>query len=182
MNNKSSELFQIDRILLDRCSIQCLKLIYWKLAFKNKKTDKDESILQELQMLLHIRHLTSHLFNNINAKTNNAEQYYCRVMLIHYIKKLPIQYVQVKKHADNLICSFNEARHTYFCKTCQRMMMSFTDFRMFICEHGHKELRCPVTLGPLGMPCLVCSMCFTMANVNSSKYLIYFCVYCLLME
>jgi len=62
---------------------------------------------------------------------------------------------------------------TYFCKTCQKIIVSFTDFRMLICELEHKELRCPVTLGALGMPCLVCSMCFTMANVNASKCLFY---------
>lgn len=181
MNNKSHELYQIDRVSLDKCSIQCLKLVYWKLAFKSKKSDQDESVLQELQMILHIRHMTSRLFNNKNAKNNIAEQYYCRVMLTYYVQKLPIQYVQVKKQADSLICSFNETRHTSFCKTCHRIIISFTDFRMFTCEYGHKELRCPVTLGPLGMPCLVCSMCFTMANVNASKNLSYFRV-CLLIE
>lgn len=172
MNDKSNKLYELDRKLFDECSIQYLKLIYWKMAFKSNKSDQDQSILQELQMLLHVRHLTIRLSNNKNKKTNNADQYYCRIMLMYYMNKLPTEYVQIKKHTNELISSFNVTQYTYLCKTCHRIMMSFTDFRMFICEQGHKELRCPVTLGPLGMPCLVCSMCFTMANVNASKHLI----------
>lgn len=172
MNDKSNELYQLDRKLLDKCSIQLLKLIYWKIAFKSNKNEHDECILQELQMLLHIRYLTSY-FSNKKNKTKNSEQYYCRSMLSYYLKQLPSEYDQIKTDAADLICSFIEVKHTTFCKTCERILLKFTDFRMFICEFEHKELRCPVTLGPLGMPCLICSMCFTMANINTSKLLIY---------
>lgn len=174
MNDKSDELNKVDRKSLDKCSIQYLKLTYMKIAFKSKKNEHDENILQEIQMLLHVRYMISR-FSNTKAKFNNAEKYYCQKMLMYYTNKLSAEYVQVKIDAANLINSFVKAKHTIFCKTCQRMVVKYTDFRMFICELGHKELRCPVTLGPLGMPCLVCSMCFTMANVNESEY-IYNCI------
>lgn len=170
MNDKLNELYQLDRTLLDKCPIQYLKLIYWKIAFKNKKNEHDETILEELQVLLHVRFLISCC--DVNKIVNNVEQYYFRVMLSYYSNKLPAEYVLVKTDAANLIHSFIKAKHIYFCTTCERIMSSFTDFRMFICELGHKELRCPVTLGPLGIPYLVCSMCFTMANVKASKNLI----------
>lgn len=171
MTDKSNELYQVDRKILDNCSIPFLKLTYWKIAFKNKQSNH-ENILEELQTLLHIRHLISY-FCNKKKKYENSDQYYCRTMLSYYVNKLPAEYTQVKKDASNLICSFIGAKHNYFCKTCERTLVSFTDFRMFICELEHKELRCPVTLGPLGMPCLVCSMCFTMANINARMYLLY---------
>lgn len=169
MNITSNELYLLDHKSLANCSIQYLKLTYWKLAFKIEKSEHDEKILQELQVLLHVRHLTSRLFNKKN-KISNAEQYYCRIMLSHYMNKLPMEYEQLKTDAANLICSFIEAKHSHFCSTCERIILSFTDFRMFICDLGHKELRCPVTLEPLDIPCLVCSMCYTMANVKASKH------------
>lgn len=172
MNDKSNELYQLDRKLVDKCSIPFLKLTYWRIAFKNKQSEHDENILEELQTLLHVRHLISY-FGDKKKIYKNSDQYYCRTMLSYYINKLPAEYTQIKKDASNLICSFIGAKHNYFCKTCERILVSFTDFRMFICEFEHKELRCPVTLGPLGMPCLVCSMCFTMANINARKYLFY---------
>lgn len=159
----------MDRKLLDKCSIQNLKLIYWKIAYKSKENEQDTTILQELQMLLHIRYLNSH-FSNKKKKFNKSEQYYCRSMLSYYLEKLPSEYAKVKRDAAKLIRLFKRAKHMYFCNTCERILLELTDCRMFICEIGHKELRCPVTLGPLGMPCLVCSMCFTMANINASKY------------
>jgi len=173
MNEKSDELYKVDRKSLDKCSIQYLKLTYMKIAFKSKKNEHDENTLQEIQMLLHVRYMISRLSNK-KAKFNNAEKYYCRIMLSYYTNKLSVEYIQVKRDADNLINSFVKAKHNVFCKTCQRIVVLNTDFRMFICELGHKELRCPVTLGPLGMPCLVCSMCFTMANINESEYIIAF--------
>lgn len=172
MNVKLNDVYQLDKELLDKCSIQYLKLTYWKIAFKSNKTEHDESNLQELQILLHVCHLVRQLSKKEN-KINNAEQYYCRTMLSYYIDQLPKEYVQVKKGATVLIRAFAKAKHTYFCNTCQRIIVSLTDFRMFICELEHKELRCPVTLGSLGMPCLVCSMCLTMANVNASKYIFF---------
>lgn len=171
MNEKSNnELYQLDRKYLDKCSIEYLKLTYMKIVFKSIESEYDQSILQELQMLLHVCHLNNRLSNK-KFKYTNAEKYYCRIMLSHYMSKLSAEYVRVKRNAANLINSFDAAKHTVFCKTCDRIIVSCTDFRMFICELGHKELRCPVTLGPLGMPCLVCSMCFTMADVNESEYL-----------
>jgi len=175
MNEKSDELYKVDRKSLDKCSIQYLKLTYMKIAFKSKKNEHDENILQEIQMLLHVRFMISRLSNK-KAKFNNEDKYYCRIMLSYYINKLSAEYVQVKRDAGSLINSFIKAKNTVFCKTCHRIVVLYTDFRMFICELGHKELRCPVTLGPLGMPCLVCSMCCTMANVNESEYL-YNCIY-----
>lgn len=174
MHDKSDKVCQLDRKSLDKLSIQHLKLTYWNVAFKVKKNDHDEHILQELQMLLHMRHMISY-FSNKKKKFNNEDKYYCRTMLSFYMNKLPIEYVKVNADAANLIDSFIDAKHTYFCKTCERILLSFTDFRMFICEHEHKELRCPVTLGPLGMPSLVCSMCFTMANINAENQS---CVWC----
>lgn len=171
MHDKSDKVCQLDRKSLDKLSIQHLKLTYWNVAFKIKKNEHDEHILQELQMLLHMRHMISY-FSNKKKKFNNEDKYYCRTMLSFYMNKLPIEYVKVNADAANLIDSFIHAKHTYFCKTCERILLSFTDFRMFICEHEHKELRCPVTLGPLGMPSLVCSMCFTMANINAGEHLI----------
>lgn len=171
MNEKSNVLYNLDRKLLDKCSIQYLKLTYMKIAFKSKKNENDESVLQEIQMLLHVRHLNSRLSNK-KSKFNNADKYYCRIMLSYYLNKLSAEYVQVKQDATKLINSFVNAQHSVFCKTCQRIVVLYTDFRLFICELGHIELRCPVTLGPLGMPCLVCSMCYTMANINESEYLI----------
>lgn len=172
MNDKLNDVHQLDKELLDKCSVQYLKLTYWKIAFKSNKTEHDESNLQELQILLHVCHLVRQLSTK-KIKTNNAEQYYYRTMLSYYIDQLPKEYVQVKKGATDLIRKFAKAKHSYFCNTCQRIIVSLTDFRMFICELEHKELRCPVTLGPLGMPCLVCSMCSTMANVSASKYIIF---------
>uniref|UniRef100_A0A2S2NXQ7 Transcription factor IIIC 90kDa subunit N-terminal domain-containing protein n=1 Tax=Schizaphis graminum TaxID=13262 RepID=A0A2S2NXQ7_SCHGA len=174
MHDKSDKVCQLDRKLLDKLSIQHLKLTYWNVAFKIKKNEYDENILQELQMLLHMRHMISY-FSNKKKEFRNEDQYYCRTMLSFYMNKLPIEYVQVNADAANLIHSFIDAKHTYFCNTCERILLSFTDFRMFICEQEHKELRCPVTLGPLGMPSLVCSMCFTMANVNAENQS---CVWC----
>lgn len=173
MKKKSNELYQLNQKSLDKCSIQYLKLSYWKIAFKSNKTEHDEQILEELQMLLHLRHLISRLSNQ-EVKMSNADQYYCRVMAKYYENKLPVDYSQVRADATNLIRLLMEAKHTYPCSTCQRIIMCFTDFRMFICEFKHKELRCPFTLGPLGMPCLVCSMCFTMANIKASKHLVFF--------
>lgn len=161
----------MDRKLLDKCSIQYLKLAYWKIAFINKKNEH-KGILQELQMLLHIRYLNSH-FSTKQKEIDDSEKYYCCSMLSYYLNKLPSEYAQVKTDATNLINSFKNAKHTYFCITCERMLLTFTDFKMFKCEFGHKELRCPVTLGPLGMPSLVCSMCCTMANIKASKHIIY---------
>lgn len=172
MNDNSNDSYQLDRKSLDKCSIQYIKLIYWKIAFKSKKTEQDECILQELQMLLHVCYLTSR-FSNKKKKIINAEQYFYRVMLSYYLNKLPTEYAQIKKFAADSIRSFKDVKHTYSCKTCERIILSFTDFRMFICDQEHKELRCPVTLGPLDMPCLVCSMCFTMAHVDTSKNLFY---------
>lgn len=163
---------QLDRKMLDQCDLTQVKLTYWRMAFKSKKTEHDENLLQELQMLIHCRYLINRVSEKI-LKMKNAEKYYCRVLLSYYMSKLPVGYIQVKKAATNLICSFIEIKHTYFCNTCQKIIVTFTDFRMFICEHEHKELRCPVTLGSLGMPCLVCSMCFTMANINASKKYLY---------
>ncbi|VVC26702.1 Hypothetical protein CINCED_3A017806 [Cinara cedri] len=142
INDKSNELYEVDRSWLDKCPIQNLKLIYWKIVFKSKKNEQDETILQELQMLLH---------------------------------KLPAEYILVKTDAAKFIRSFTQADHTYFCTTCEQMILTFTDYTMFICEFEHKELRCPVTLGPLGIPYLVCSMCFTMANVTAKNQS---CVWC----
>jgi hypothetical protein len=172
MHDKSDKVCQLDRKLLDNLSIQNLKLTYWNVAFKIKKNEYDKNILQELQMLLHMRHMISY-FSNKKKEFRNEDKYYCRTMLSFYMNKLPIEYVQVNADAANLIHSFIDAKHTYFCNTCERILLSFTDFRMFICEQEHKELRCPVTLGPLGMPSLVCSMCFTMANINAGKHLIH---------
>ncbi|XP_025414080.1 uncharacterized protein LOC112686136 isoform X2 [Sipha flava] len=172
MNDLSNELFEFDRKSLDKCSIQYLKLTYWKIAFKNNKSKHDENILKELQMLLHMNYLINCYSKK---KCSNVEQYYCRTMLSHYNNKLPDEYAQIKSEATRLICLFIDAKHTYFCNTCERVLMTFTDFRMFICEKEHKELRCPVTLGPLGLPCLVCSMCKTMANVNAKNQV---CVWC----
>lgn len=169
MQNKSDKVWQLDRKLLDKLSIQHLKLTYWEVAFKIKKNEEDENILHELQMLLHMRHLISY-FSKKEKQFKIEDQYYCRTMLFYYMNKLPVEYVQVKVDADNLIQFFINAKHNYFCNTCEQVLVSFTDFRMFVCEQGHKELRCPVTLGPLGMPSLVCSMCFTMANVNAGKH------------
>jgi len=171
MDDKSDNVCQLDRKSLDKLSIQHLKLIYWNIAFKIKKNEQVENILQELQMLLHTRHMINY-FSNKKKKFKKEDQYYCHTMLSYYINKLSVEYVQVKLDAANLIGSLIGAKHTYFCNTCERILSSFTDFRMFVCEQGHKELRCPVTLGPLGMPSLVCSMCFTMANVNAGKHLI----------
>lgn len=169
MNDISNKIFELDRKSLDKCSMQYLKLTYWKIVFKSKKSKNDENILKELQVLLHMRHLIN-AYSNKKKKFNNEEQYCCQILLSHYKKKLPVEYVQIKKEATQLICSFINARHTYSCNTCDRIILSLTDFRMFICEHEHKELRCPVTLGPLGLPCLVCSMCKTMANVKAGKF------------
>lgn len=166
--NDSNEVYELDRKLLDICSIQHLKLDYWKIAFKSKKNEHDENILQELQMLLHIRHLTCHLSKK---NVDKAEQYFARVMLSFYINKLSEEYKIMKMNASRLINLLKNIKHTHICNTCERILLSFTDFRMFICELEHKELRCPITLGPLVMPCLVCSMCFTMANKESSKYI-----------
>lgn len=168
MKNKSNELYQLNRKSLDKCSIQYLKLTYWKIAFKNNKTKHDEQILEELQMLLHLRHLINRLSNK-KVKMSNAEQYYCQVMVTNYKSKLPLDYSQVREDTTRLICLFKKTKHIYPCSTCQRLIVCFTDFRMFVCELKHKELRCPYTLEPLGMPCLVCSMCFTMANIKASK-------------
>lgn len=168
MNEETPDLYQIDRKILDQCPIENVKLAYWKILFKSKKTEHDENILQELQILLHMRYLINHVKNK-NNKIDNAGKYYYQVLLSYYMDKLSDEYVHVKKVATHLIRSYKRVKHTYFCNTCQKIVLTFTDFRMFICEQEHKELRCPVTLGSLGMPCLVCSMCFTMANVNASK-------------
>lgn len=170
MNDSSNELYQLDRGLLDKCPIQYLKLTYWKIAFKSKKNEHDEAILQELQILLHVRFLINYC--DEKKKVNNEEQYYYRIMLSYYSHKLPVEYILAKINAAKWIRLFIQAKHTYFCTTCERIVLSFIDYRMFICELEHKELRCPITLGPLGIPYLVCSMCFTMANVNASKNLI----------
>jgi len=171
MDDTLDKVCQLDRKSLDKLSIQHLKFTYWNIAFKMKKNEHDENVLQELQMLLHTRHIISY-FSNKKKKFKKEDQYYCRTMLSYYMNKLSVEYVQVKVDAANLIGSFTGSKHTYFCNTCKRILLSFTDFRMFVCEQEHKELRCPVTLGPLGMPSLVCSMCFTMANVNAGKHLI----------
>lgn len=168
MNEISKELFELDRQLLDKCSIQYLKLTYWKISFKSQKSKHNENILKELQILLHTRHLINR-YSDKKKKFSNAEQYYCRTMLTYYKDKLPVEYAQIKTDAMKLISSFIHAKHSYFCKTCERIVLSFTDFRMFICAHEHKELRCPVTLEPLSLPCLVCSMCKTMASFNAGK-------------
>lgn len=114
-----------------------------------------------------MRHLTDRLSNNLK-EIDKAEQYYGRIMLSYYSNKVSVEYEQMKLDAARLINSLTDVKHSYFCNTCERILTSFTDFKMFTCELEHIELRCPVTLGPLGMPCLICSMCFTMANEKAS--------------
>ncbi|XP_050542115.1 uncharacterized protein LOC126905956 isoform X2 [Daktulosphaira vitifoliae] len=174
MNDIFGEQLYLDRKFLDTCSTNDLKLIYWKTAFKNEKKENEESLLSELQTLVHTRFLIERFAVNNNFATN-TEKYYSRVMLTEYFKKIPKDYVNVRKDATNLISLLKEIKHTHSCSTCHRILTSFTDFRMFICEQNHKELRCPVTLGPLGVPYLVCSMCSTMANKKLSNEK---CVWC----
>ncbi|XP_050432279.1 uncharacterized protein LOC126840518 isoform X1 [Adelges cooleyi] len=174
MNDSSKEELQLDRKALDTHSVEFLKLMYWKFAFKNKKTNYEENLLSELQILIHVRFLTDRLIDN-KTSTTNAERYYIRVMFIEYLKKLPVDYESVRTDAANIVSSLAEAKHTHFCCTCQHIILSLTDFRMFSCEKNHTELRCPVTLESLGMPYLVCSMCFSMANIKSSNQK---CVWC----